>query len=111
MRKYPKNCHSKRHRNHTYAPWFYKKPYNRACDICQKPAGWKAGKEEFIALCDCHAEDWHRYTSEGQSGYRLHSAKGSLKKVWAEVYKEFREAVLSGEFVPNDFSKEVTSES
>jgi len=95
-------CTSGRHRFHTYIPWYYNRPYDKKCDICGGPAAWEAGTG--IALCDCHAEDWHRWIEQGHTIQQLGKTWGkTLQKAWFNSYREFKAEVLAQRFLPNDW--------
>jgi len=87
-------CRSHRHIHHTWIPWAYKKPYDKVCDICNTPAAWVSGNN--IPLCDCHAEDWTLWTDKDD---RIHIS--NVKNIWLDSYRDFKKAVLDGEFIPN----------
>lgn len=94
-------CTTYRHKYHAFVPWMSGAAYDRACLICDEDAAWVSG--DGIPLCDCHAEDWSRFS--GADG-RIHSST-RLDKIWDIVFDDFLNAVSEG-YAPNDF-KEVAN--
>ena len=95
----PPWCHTGDHLTHEHVPWWWEKPYDKTCYLCQHPASQEYGSGDGAThLCDCCAEDWSEW-SDAHPGWRssltdldtiemLQNEK-ELNRVWWVAFQSF----------------------